>query len=982
MSVTARRALQFYILGPLRVGAGGDEVDLGSPAQRALLGVLLTSPNAPVSEARLIDELWGDAPPPSAHHLLQVYASRLRSRLDDGADGSRLVREGAGYMLRVSAGEIDADRFAEMVAHAQRLQRTDPDQADSILADSLRLWRGVPLADLPETPAVREHAAYLERQHLDAQLRWAEMRLEMGAHRELVPELARLVEHHPYDEALHAQLMLALYRSGRQADALATGRGLQARLRDELGVDPSPAVRELYRDMLLQAPHLSLEPPEPPGNLPKALTSFVGGVDAAQGLSSLIDAHRLVTLVGTGGIGKTRLAMEVAQRKRAEFPGGVWWVDLATITNPESVLDVVARVLGLPALPGVALLDALVRSLHRRRVLLVFDNCEHLAVALGSLVSDLLQRTGAPRIIATSRVALRIQGEWLFEVPPLGLPPKPGAGDGSVQAENEADAVRLLVERGSAADPAFRLTPSNADSVAELCRGLDGLPLAIEMAAARLRVLSPRELVARLDQRFQLLELSELNRPARHRSMAASIETSLALLPESERILFERLSVFAGAFDLASAAAVGLDGTDAGEIVSGMSGLVTASMAVAEHDGERTRYRLPETLREYGLARLREYGQEEATRQAHADHFLDLAAAARVHLGTPEFAIWFQRLTDAYGEIREALGWSLAHDDRVATLRAVPALRELWYRRADAREAGRWAARLLDGCPASVPPDLLAELHIASAFAANLAIDLESAARHADEAARLFREAGSLHELAWALWGRAHVALAAGDHDTGRSCATEALQICDRIGDRWGRAGPLTILGFISLFGGAPQAALPCFEEALPLYRELGDRGGLVNMVLTPLSVIALRMGDLESAEHYATEALEAGRGTGWEVAALVCYGEVQAALGDPASAEAVTKRGLRVALDTGSEIWFRHATRDLARLAADAGRFDQAAQLLAASRPNMPAYGLDPAIYGPVEERCRRALGDERFERLCAQGEAMSHDEIIGLVA
>lgn len=972
--------MEFDILGPLRVTSKQIALELGAPAQRGLLAVLLTSPDVAFSDDRLIDELWGERPPASAHHLLQVYVSRLRALLSEGSNGPRLVREGTGYVLCIEPMELDAERFLAGVARARELQGSDPETAEDILADAMRLWRGTPFADLPDPPpAVRDQTDYLERQHLEALELWVDVRLRLGRHHELIPELCALVAHHPYDEALHSQLMLALYRCGRQAEALQTARTLELRLREDLGVDASREVRELYTHILIQAPHLLLEAPEPPSNLPSRLTSFVGRTIEVREVVELLEASRLVTLTGPGGIGKTRLAIEVTQQLRSRFPGGVWWIDLAPVTDPDTVLDEVAHVLGLATAPQTEDAETVARAIKRSKALLLVDNCEHVAAAVRNLLSDILEATTDPRVLTTSRTPLRVEGERLWTVPPLTVPSK----DTPAPALAESEAVRLFLERGQAVDPSFVLDAGNAAAVTEVCRRLDGVALAIEMAAARLSVLTPQEISRHLDDRFALLELPAVGRLTRHRTLEAAIDASHGLLSEKERSVFERLSAFVGPFDLEAAAAVGFTGGEtSSRVLAAISALVDASMLTLEREGEQTRYRLLETLREYGAARLRKRGGEDGARRAHAEYHLDLAGRAGAVLGTPDFAPWLPRLAQTYDELRQALEWSLAHQDRAVTLRAAPALREFWIQRGDAREAGRWTARMLQGDLEAVSPGLLAEVHIAACFAAVLVPDLAAAVSHAAEAVGLSREGNHPHGLVTALWAWTQVDFALGDFDSMRRHALEALATCERHGDRWGRAGPLTALGLVSLMGGgSPEEARARLEEALPIYHELGDLGNLVAMTLAPLSLAARRQKDLQAAERYAIEALQVAGGTGWDAAGLVCYGEVLSELGDLEAANAATLRGLRIALHAGLENWFRMALRDLAWTAAERDRCTDAALLLAASRHNMPSYAFDPTIYEPIEERCRDALGHDRYDYLTEQGEGMTHEQLMALV-
>ena len=971
--------MEFEILGPLRVRLDDGAREVPVQAQHGLLAVLLTSSNAPISDDRLIDELWGDDPPPSARHLLQVYASQLRGLLGELPDGPRVVRDGAGYTLRVGPDELDAGRFEAAVARARELQELDPEAADRALSDALALWHGEPFAgSRHSSPAVRTHAAHLERMHLEALQTWFDIRLRLGHHREVVPQLMTLAAQHPYDEAVHVQLTLALYRCGRQAEALATARSLESRLREDLAIEPTAGVRDLYRRILLQDPELGLEPPEPPSNLPRRLTSFIGRRRELQEATRLVEGSRLVTLTGPGGVGKTRLALEAAEQLRPRFPGGVWWIDLALVTDPGAIADELARVLGVAVAPAADAVAAVARALSRRRALLLIDNCEHLSTAVGRLVATLLEETTAPRVLATSRTPLHVQGEQLWTVPPLTVPD----ASASISGLSEADAVRLFVDRARAVEPSFGLDGDNAAAVVEVCERLDGLSLAIEMAAARLPILTPQETLQHLDERFAVLALPAVDTPARHATLEAAFDASHALLSEQERRTFERLSVFAGPFELDAATAVGLgEGRSSSGAVPVIASLVEASLVTAEREGEKTSYRLLETLREYGVLKLREHGGEDDARAAHADYHLDLAARAAATLGTPEFASWVVTLNRSYGDVRQALAWSLQHRPRATTLRAAPALREFWYRRADAREAARWTAAMLDGDLAAAPPHLLAETHNAAAFTANVTNeDLQGGLAHANEAVRLSREARYVPGLVFALWARSNILFALGDMEAMQTAAREALTVCDEQHDRWGRAGPLSNLGFASLFGGAPADARARFEEALPLYRELGDIGSCVLLALAPLSEAALRQTDLQAAEGYATEAVELAAGTGWQACALVRYAAVLIAEEELEAAEATTLRALHVALDAGLEIWFRIALRDLARIAADKRRFGDAATLLAASRRNMAAWGLDPAVYGPVEQRCRAALGDTEFDRLAIRGEAMNHDELTDL--
>jgi predicted ATPase len=656
----------------------------------------------------------------------------------------------------------------------------------------------------------------------------------------------------------------------------------------------------------------------------------------------------------------------------------VWWIDLAPLPDPGSVLDEVARILGVTA-AGMELGDAVVWALSRRKALLLIDNCEHVAAAVAETVERLLGGTTGPQVLATSRTPLGIEHERRWPVPPLSLPPETEA----VELLDESDAVQLFVERARAVRPSFVLNADNALAVAEACKRLDGVSLSVEIAAAQLSEQTPQEMVRRLDERFALLELPTVEGLTRHTSLEAALDASYVLLSEQERTVFDRLSTFVGPFELDAAAAVGSGGSEASSwALADVLTLARASLLTAERDGVEKRYRLLETLREYGIAHVRTRDAEAEARRAHADYHLGLAEQAGAALGTPEFAPWVDRLTLCYAEVRQALAWSLEHQERAVSLRATPALRELWYRQGWAREAGRWAARMLKGDLEGVPPALLAEAHNAAGLGADLAMDFSAAVSHLEEAVRRAREAVYLPGLVFGLWGRAAAAFALGDVGSMRRSALEGLRACEQADDRWGRAGPLAILGNASLFAeGELTEARAWLEQALPLYRELADVGGLVVLTLTPLSEIARRQQDLKAAELFATESLEVARGTAWEATALVQYAIVLGELGDVEAAKAAALRGLRLALETGLEQWFRLGLRELSRTFARGATWEVATTLLAASRRGIPGLLVDLAVLGLLEKACREKLGDDRFEKLTARGEAMGHEELMDLV-
>jgi predicted ATPase/DNA-binding SARP family transcriptional activator len=968
--------MRFEVLGPLRVTIGDHALALGSPQQQKVLALLLASPNQIVSTDRLIDEMWGDMPPASARHLVQDYVWRLRSLLDEADDGPRIERDGSGYAIRADPDEVDALQLVVAVREADEVLGHDPGAAEPLLREATGMWRGRPFGGLSDASRLLQtEAVRLEELYLLAVEKRIDAAIELGRHQDLVGELEGLIEQHPYRERFWEQLMLALYRSGRQAEALRAYQALRKTVGEGLGIEPGPDVEEMERRILLHDPTLLWELPPPPSNLPTRLTSFIGRTEEIAEVVKLLDISRLVTLTGPGGIGKTRLATEVAERILFDFPDGVWWIDLAVLTDPDMVIAGLADALGVTAQSAAPLIESVTRSLVHRELLLVVDNCEHLASTTADVIGRVLRGAGGVRVLATSRVPLRVPGEVLWSVPALSMPL---ADRLEVADVGLADAVNLFVERGAAVERTFAVSEENLDAVVEVCRHLDGIPLAIEMAAARLRVLTPAQLSTSLDDRFAVLARGEPDSDPRHGTLQAALDWSYDLLDSRLQRIFDRLAVFAGAFDLEAAGVVAFHNSDATSVLDDISHLVDASMLTTV-SGRRARYRLLETLRDYGIRHLAARGDEDEARESHAEYFLRLAEQAGGEIATPGFASWISRLEHSYDDLQAALAWSLARHPRARTLRVAPTLYHFWFRTGNAREVDRWSKPMLDDAE-QAPAPLLAAAHSCAAFAATIRGSQEESEGHIHETVRLCRESGDRRGLVTALFGRGSIALRIGDFDTVARCSEEALDLCDEIGDRWGKAGHLSNSSFVHFMGGGSlDEARRLAEEALVLYRELGDVGSQV--VMNPLSAIALRQGDLDAAERFAADTAAIGAGTGWEATALVNLAEVLFAKGDVDGAKATLKRGVVRAIDTGLENWFRIALRDLSLVAALDDEPTRAAQLLGASRRNMPHYGLDPAIYESIETECRKSLEEDAFKKAVDDGDQMNHEQLLFLV-
>ncbi|MBV8429973.1 MAG: winged helix-turn-helix domain-containing protein, partial [Solirubrobacterales bacterium] len=720
--------VEFRILGSLEVVEAGRPLPLGGHRQRAVLARLLIDANRVVPTGSLIDALWGDDPPATSVKTLQKYISELRKVL-----GGRLRTDPAGYV--VAAGELDASRLERLVADARRARSAgDLEGAAANLAEARALWRGPVLADFDESFVAAERAR-LDELRVAAAEQQIELGLALGRHSEATGELSELVDAHPLRERLWSLLMLALYRSGRQADALRAYERVRRLLREELGLDQSPELRQLQGQILRNDPCLAL-PSAAPTNLPHPLTSFVGREESLEALGALLGRERLITLTGTGGVGKTRLAIEVARRAVAAHPGGVWMAELAPVRDPGLVTAAVAGAVGVGEQPGRDLIDVLTDALaHRPRALIVLDNCEHLIDGCAVVVRRLVGASPALRVLATSREPLGIAGEVTWPVPPLDVP----AGDSSADETTRAEAIRLFDARARSVWPEFCLDRENLQAVAVICRHLDGLPLAIELAASQVRVLDPGQIAAHLDDRFRLLQQRPQHATDRHRSLRAAMEWSHELLSDEARRVFGRLAVFAGSFTLEGAQAVA-----EGDVLQAVTELVDKSLLRRDRaGGGAARYRYLETLRLYALEQLAHDGREHEARMAHLRFHQELIREATPHLDGPQELAWRRRLEAEDHEFDAALAWTRAHAP-AAGLRLAVSLRPYWFIQSRGQRGAAALMSALDAAPAAPPIDRARALACAADLAADQG-EARQAPGWAERAITIFRRAGDRH---------------------------------------------------------------------------------------------------------------------------------------------------------------------------------------------------------------------------------------------
>ncbi|MFZ3594227.1 AfsR/SARP family transcriptional regulator [Streptomyces sp. BH104] len=926
--------MRYRILGTTQaIRDDGTAVPVGGARLRALLTVLALRPGRAVPVAFLVDEVWGDEPPADAPGALQALVGRVRRALGAGA----ITSTEGGYRLAAAADDVDLFRFERLTADGARaLADGDPAKAVDLLDDALALWRGPALADLPDrsTEAVRWDA-----RHLDARRTRLAACLDLRRAAEVLPELTALCDAHPLDEPLQVLRLRALRDAGRPAEALAAFEGVRRGLADALGADPGPELRALHEELLtprgsapdpapqssagLDKAHSPRGPEESgpaataptPGNLRARLTSFVGRAGDLDAIRADLGRVRLVTLLGPGGAGKTRLSQEAAEGL-GTVPDGVWVAELAPVSDPAAVPEAVVGALGAreTVLRGAGAEelrvvgerqgdDPLVRIVEHcedRRLLLILDNCEHVIDAAAALAEDLLAHCPGVTILATSREPLGVPGESLYPVEPL---PEPYA-------------LRLFGERGAAVRPGF--TPDqDPEAVGEICRRLDGLPLAIELAAARLRMLTPRQIADRLDDRFRLLTSGARTALPRQQTLRAVVDWSWDLLDEPERATLARLSVFSGGCDLPAAEAVcGPDALDA------LASLVDKSLVVAapeddEHGGGM-RYRLLETVSEYAGDRLDESGERAATERAHLTYYRELARTTDPLLRGGGQRAAIARIERDYENLRTALRHAVADRDEQEAFCLVLSLAWFWQMRDLRIDARTWTgeAAALGPDPfagpvrpappvhercTDTPPPLTGELFEEARRQVHLCrlgyMDMEMDHWQTEEGQARLRAVIETYraDLPQAcrppgnIWYFA--VLMTGDMDKLQELAAVSARTCRELGYDWELA--LVLQMRANVFANRSDWAeegLAFADESLELFSRLGDEWGTAE-ALSARGEAREKLGDFEGAAADYTRAREVAHSMGAHSQAAILQvrlGQARIEQGDAEEGEAL----------------------------------------------------------------------------------------------
>ncbi|MGI5190311.1 BTAD domain-containing putative transcriptional regulator [Promicromonospora sp. CA-289599] len=833
--------MQIGMIGPLEVRLDdGVIADVPGVRLRALLIALALNSGRAVQRATLVDWIWGEQPPSDATNALQRLVSRLRKVLPDGS----IEGQPSGYRLLVEPDAVDALRFERLV---DRARTADGPRRVQLLREALLLWRGKAMqdVDLEGSAAFDAAVTRLEGLHLTAMEDRFDAEIGLGHGADLVPELSDLVAAHPVRERLVAALMRGLAAAGRDTEALLAYERTREALADGLGVDPSPELSDLH--VALLRGEVGRRDESRRTNLRAELSSYVGKDTDVTAVRAMVGEHRLTTLIGPGGAGKTRLATETARRLLGDLPDGVWLVELAAIGADGDVAQATLAGLGLrDTLLGEAIdvepAERLVAAIREREIVLVLDNCEHVIEQAAAFAHRLLGECRRLRILATSREPLGITGEVLWPVLPLGLP----APDADLDEVASAPAVRLLRERASAARQDLAADVSTLPTMARICRALDGMPLAIELAATRLRTMSVAQLADRLDDRFRLLTGGSRTALPRHRTLRAMVDWSWELLTDAERTVLRRLSVFAGGASLDAAEVVCADAAGQGQVLDLLTALTEKSLLVADADvAGSPRYRMLGTIKEYSAQRLAEVGESDLARRAHLACFTGLVAATEPCLRRAEQVQGLATLAVEHDNISAAVRGALAAGDAQAAMRLVAGAGWYWWlsgHKAEGLDLITAAARL----PGEVDDETRAVVYM-------LVVTFAGSGRAADE-----RQVAEWIHKAYELGQRdgPHSPLLGLvvplEHMLRGADPVSAWEPVLNSDDPWVRALARLQLGKMRVMLGHPgREADACLAQALSEFRTLGERFG-ISFALTELADrIATRGKFAAAVQHY-----------------------------------------------------------------------------------------------------------------------------------
>ena len=992
--------LQVRLFGAFEVRIDGVPIPpLRTRKVQWLLALLLLHQDQSLDRAWLAGTLWPDSAPVSALFNLRQSLSNLRYAL---GPAERCLQASMVNALILNAASIEADVITFDTAI------TAGDRAS--LEQAVSLYRGPLLEGCAEAWVFAERSVR-EEQYLSALEKLAEQALGHGERDAARKYLRAVIQVDPLREEAQRALIKTLADMGDYGAAVQTYRDLRVLLRRELNTDPDPETQTVFQQVRAEARHKSrivplaivpLPAPAPTTRqLPCPLTTLVGRKAEIEEIITTLNTTRLLTLTGPGGVGKTRLAIAIGEQVAEEYRDGVCFVDLAPLSEPDLLVQTVAGALQVQERMGCSLLTTLQASLQAKSLLLLLDNCEHLLDRCADLVSALLQRCPGIRVLATSRQNLGLTGEVGWKVSALSTPSlsnltlRDGQQKGWMSLLSEYEAIQLFLVRAQQAMPGFQMTAQNAEEIARICARLDGLPLALELAAARVRSLSVAEIQSRLNDRFRLLTGGSRVALPRQKTLRALLDWSYDLLGEAEQALLCRLAVFAGGFTLQAAEAVcpeeSRDGQDTcseeavyetWETLDLLSSLVDKSLVMAELEAGQMRYRLLETMRQYAQDRLQERDEVERVRLRHQVFFVALAEEAEPELQGPQQAVWLHRLEEDHDNLRQALDGG----DPAGTLRLAGALWRYLNIRGFISEGRLWLAGALAGKNTLGRSSMRAKALHGAGVLAGAQGDYQASRTYHEESLALYRESRDESGIAAALLSLGNISSEQGDYTTARTLYSESLDIRRRVKDSHGIATLLNNLGNIASDQGQPGAAQTLYEESLQLRRELGNKIGIASS-LNSLGNMAMDLEDYARARALFAEGLAIQRELGnrqGTAMALYSLGIIAYEYEDFAATHRLYEESLFLYQKLGYKRGIAFTLEALGALALSEEQAMRAAHLLSAAESLRNSLDMDLSPLHRkqheylVAQACA-ALGQEKFALAWSEGSALSIEQVIG---
>ncbi len=983
--------MEFRLLnGPLEVYSGaGEPVALAGRRQRCVLGVLLMSAPQIVPTDRLVDDLWGGPASERFRTSLHRFVSDVRHAL--GASASRLRTVPGGYVFDAGAGELDVRRFEQLAQQGRQVVARNPGMASSMLSSALGLWGASPFEDVLDVASLTPELTRLTEVRALAVEDRIEADLTLGRHRELVGELRLLVAEHPLREQYWRQLLIALYRAGRQGEALQAYQALQRLLSTEFDIEPGTELREVEHMVRSHDPALVWSPPHKgrKDNLPRGLGPFVGRASALSSLHQLLAEEQLVTLCGPGGIGKSRLAVEAGASAVDRFAAGAWLVDLATVTEPAGIPIEIARVFGIPEPLKGELMTEIRHHVSDKELLLVLDGCEQVIDQIAPVVQTLMFAAPDLRILVTSREPLRLPGETVLRVHPLEVPP-PGE-DATPETIVRNDSGRLFIELAAAHRRNFDVTDDNAEAIARVCRRLDGIPLAIELAVARTTSMDVHDMAERLADRLPLLTEGKRTAPPHHRTMEQALDWSYQLLTPSEKALLSRLSVFAGSFTLEAVEAICSDDQVPTEQVAGELGrLVDKSLVIAGPTTHRVRFRLLGTVRDYASKKSVEGGEPDLLDVRYRGWYLDLAERAFGRL--PTSARWHAVISDEFDNLRAVYEAYRLNGTTEACLRLAAALYWFMAVSGHVQEGAEWIdAALAAARVDQVSPRVLA---VGLAAAGSLAATRgkhDRANTLLGESLERFTEIDHARGMAWSHLLMARAALARAAYPAAVEHSEQAIRLASGAGDALHTAYALLMNAAAAVWPLVPDAGNLSDEEYERVLSgcaeasELCESAALAEVTAETELVRGLIVGvcrDGDEGLSIARAALDELRkyGEGAILAdASVAAGVLALHAREPDLAGRLIADGLAISSKSRYAGGVAAALEGLAALRALEGRYATSAILHGASARH-PRGGVIvlPLDGGTYQELAQRELGQAAYQLAEEEGMALSLGEAI----